>query len=98
MHQMLWVPMQIHYILYVIHCSWKDIPVWLMAVYKCLFSKRKLEERDHGIVDIKQGRFVCHFPECNIKLYHARKLTVHCSQEHDLTINKCVIFWRCLIF
>ena len=35
----------------------------------------------------KQGRFVCHFPECNMKFYHARKLAVHCSQEHDLTIG-----------
>ena len=38
-------------------------------------------------MDVKQGRFVCHFPECNMKFYHARKLAVHCSQEHDLTIG-----------
>ena len=39
-------------------------------------------KRDHGIVDVKQGRFVCHFPECNMKFCHARKLAVHYSKEH----------------
>ena len=38
-------------------------------------------------MDVKLGRFVCHFLECNMKFYYAQKLVLHCSQEHDLTIG-----------
>jgi len=43
--------------------------------------------KDHGVDDVKQGRFVCKFPECHTAFYHARKLADHYSTEHDLSVG-----------
>ena len=38
-------------------------------------------------MDVKEGRFACHFSDCHVKFYHARKLADHYSTEHDLRIG-----------
>ena len=47
--------------------------------------------KDHDVLDVKQGRFVCKFPECHHTFYHARKLADHYSTEHNLSVG--MFFW-----